>query len=269
MSKELSTTIEQIENGTPADKVITLKSVFKAGKFTVQPARNSENNWFHGIPRLSEDDKRKLDYFTTPDSKLTLTDNYQFDLNEVIPKENWKWVKHLPCIAMSFEEAQMSPSAQFYVHIAGREAREANKVSDLKYKATKYIMEDSPVNYENRALILDNDLSGESPEQIKTVLLGIAERQPTRVIAAYEAKDLGIRLLYLRATQKGIIVKKDGVVLFGSNVLGVDQAGALAYLRAEDHKQILKLLEQEVETVFSIENEDKPASSKKNWNFNK
>lgn len=138
MGKELTTNIDQIENGTVTDKVITLKSVFKAGKFTVQPAKDLVKNWFHGVPRLSEDEKKNMPYWTTPDSKLVLVDNMEFDLNDEIHAANWKWVKHLPCVAMSFEEAQRTPSAQFYVYIAGREAREANKTSDLKYKAVKY-----------------------------------------------------------------------------------------------------------------------------------
>jgi len=268
MSKELSTTIDQIENGTAADKIITLKSVFKAGKFTVQPAKDPTKNWFHGVPRLSEDEKKNLNYWTSPDSKLVLQDNYEFDLNDEIHAANWKWVKHLPCIAMSFEEAQKTPSAQFYVYIAGREAREANKTSDLKYNAIKYIMEDSPVNYENRALILGSDLAGESPEEIKKILIEIAERQPTRVIHAYEAKNLSIKLLYLRAKQKGIIKMQDGMILFGSNVLGVNEEGALASLQSTDHKEMLKLLGDEVETSLRLES-DETGKSKKSWNFNK
>jgi hypothetical protein len=279
MSKDLLTA-EQLENGTSSDKLIVLKSVFKNGKYTVQPAKDLVKNWFHGVPRLSEDEKKKLDYFTTPDSKLILIDGMEFDLNDPVAVENWKWVKHLPCVAMSFEEAQKTPSAQFYVYIAGREAREANKNSDLKFKAIRYIMEDSPVNYENRALILDNDLAGESPEEIKKILIEIAERQPTRVIAAYEAKNLSIKLLYLKARQKGIVKSQDGMILFGSNVLGVNQEGALAFLQTKEHSQILDLLEKEVEISNSLELSSKTEDFKEtksnnkdnknfNWNFNK
>jgi hypothetical protein len=260
--------LEQLENGTAKDKVITLKSVFKNGKYTVQPAKDLVKNWFHGIPRLSEDQKRNLDYFTTPDSKLTLVDGIEFDLNDEVGQANWKWVKHLPCVAMSFEACQKTPSAQFYVHIAGREARESNKNSELKYKAIKYIMEDSPVNYENRALILDNDLTGESPEEIKNILIGIAERQPLRVIAAYEAKNFNIKLLYLKAKAKGLIKSQDGMILFGSNILGVNMEGALAFLQTKEHEQILKLLETEYEVSNSLTAEENK-SDKKLFNFNK
>jgi len=250
--------------------IITLKSVFKNGKYTVQPARDKTKNWYHGVPRLSEDQKRNLEYWAEPNSKLVLEDNFKFDLNDPIAEANWEWVKHLPCVAMSFEECQKTPSAQFYVFIAGREAVKTNQIHDIKFKAIKYIMEDSPVNYENRALMLDNDLVGESPEEIKNVLLGIAERQPLRVIAAYEAKNSHIKLLYLKAKEKNIIELKDGVVLFGSHILGVNQEGALAFLQTKEHEQILKLLEKEVEIRLSLEAENSgSASNKQKFNFQK
>lgn len=268
MSTELTNTIDQIENGTIDDRIITLKSVFKAGNYTVQPAKDPTKNWFHGVPRLSEDEKKKLDFWTEPSSKLTLKDGYEFDLNDPIQAANWKWVKALPCIAMSFEEAQKTPSAEFYVNIAGREARKANESSDLKYKAVKYIMEDSPTHYENRALILGADLIGESPEEIKKILIEMAERQPLRIIASYEAKNLQIKLLYIRAKQKNIIKMQDGVIVFGSNILGVNEEGALALLSTKENSQILELLGKEVEISFNIENEGKSPAHKKNWNFN-
>jgi len=249
--------------------VIVLKSVYKNGKYTVQPAKDPVKNWFHGVPRLSEDQKRNLEFWTTPESKLTLVDGMEFDLNDEIQSANWEWVKHLPCVSMSFDECQKTPSAQFYVHIAGREAREANKTSDLKFKAMKYIMEDSPVEYENRALLLDNDLTGESPEEIKTVLLGIAERQPTRIIAAYEAKNANIKLLYIKAKQKGILEIKDGVILFGSYILGVNQESAIAFLQTKEHEQILKLLEKDVEVHINLEAQNATNSKSKQFNFSK
>jgi len=252
---------------TEKKDIIVLKSVFKNGKYTVQPAKDPKTNWFHGIKRLSEDQKRNLKFWTSPDSKLTLVDGIEFDLNDEIQAANWEWVKHLPCVAMDFDSCQKTPSAQFYVHIAGREAREANKATDLKFRAMKYIMEDSPSEYENRALLLDNDLTGESPEEIKTVLLGIAERQPTRIIAAYEAKNSNIKLLYIKAKQRNIIEQKDGVITFGSYILGVNQDSAIAFLQAKEHDQILKLLEKDVEVHIDLEGAS--SSKSKQYNFSK
>ena len=262
--------IDQLENGTPGDLIITLKGVFsKSIKCTVQPSRDKERGWFHGVPRLSEDQKKDLSYFTTPDSKLVLVDGMTFDLRDEVQKANWEWVKHSNMVAMSYDECQRSSQAQFYVHISGREAREANKISDFKYKAMKYIMEDSPTNYENRALILDNDLAGESPEEIKKILVDIATRQPLRVIAAYEAKNLNIKLLYLQAVQRNIIKKEEGMMLFGSTILGMNMEGALAFLQTKDHFKILEMLEKEVEVSVALMSESNPGKPKKNYNFNK
>ena len=61
MKKTFFNNIEQLENGTPADRIIRLKSVYKTGKTTVQPVRDSITNWYKGVPRLSEEEKRKLE----------------------------------------------------------------------------------------------------------------------------------------------------------------------------------------------------------------
>ena len=261
-------TLEQLEEGTPTDKIIILKSVFKNGKYTVQPAKNPDKNWFHGVPRLSEDQKKTLDYYVTPESKITLVDGITFDLSDEVQAANWNWVKHCATVCDSFEEVQRTPGAQFYVFMAGREARVANKVSDLKYRAQKHIMEDSPLNYENRALVLDSDLTGESPEEIKQFLLGIAEKQPVRIIAAYEAKDLSIKLLFIRAEKAGSIIQRDGMYLFGNTILGTSRDASIALLRTKENNEILSLLEQEVKNKLILDAESS-SSKPKTYNFNK
>lgn len=262
--------LEQREEGSTSDRVIILKSVFanKGSRFTVQPAKDPVKNWFLGIPRLSEDQKKTLEYFATPESKLVLTDGYKFDLNDPIQKANWDWVKHCACVCDSFDAAQRTPNAQFYVHIPGREARQSNDEATLRYRAVKHVMEDSPSHYENRALLLDRDMSGESPDEVKQFLLETAERTPRKIIAAYEAKDLGIKLLVIRAEQKGILVKKDGVVTFGPHILGVSIDSAIAFLRSPEHKTILDLLSKDVENSLEIEAET-TGKEKKSYNFNK
>jgi hypothetical protein len=262
--------IEQLENGLTSDKIITLKGVFKGGKHTVQPAYNPTKGWWEGIPRVSEDEKKGMTYCPDKFSKLVLTDGCQFDLTNEIDVANWKWVKHLKEVAMSFDAVQNTPQAMFYVHLEGREARESNSVVEIRYKATKLIMEDSPVNYENRALILGSDLSGESPESIKKFLLEQAHDKPHLVIACYEAKDQGIRLAYLKARKFNIVEERDGVIMFGSNVMGVSDAGAIAFLQTKENSHVLDILTSEVSNRIALLNSGETAESKSaQWNFNK
>jgi len=269
----MATGIEQIENGL--DTIITLKAVFnKSSKHAVQPAKDNSTGWYAGVPRLSEEERKKNSYNVDEKSKIILQDGYQFDLTTEVGQKNWQWVKHLKEVAMSFEDAQKSPQAMFYVYLPGREARDANVSDNLIFKAMKYIMEDSPVNYEDRALILGSDLSGENPETIKKFLLDTAKSKPHLIISSYTAKNLGIQLTYLYAKKSNIISDVDGVVMFGSNILGVDDNGAITYLQMKENEETLKFLTKEVENLKSLkaeteENKELEKPKGRNYNFNK
>ena len=75
---------------------------FKTGKTTVQPVKDGMG-WYLGVPRLSEEDKRKLTHWAEPESKFVLKDGVTFDLTDNAQKITWDWVKHSPCIAENEE----------------------------------------------------------------------------------------------------------------------------------------------------------------------
>jgi hypothetical protein len=239
-------TLSQLENGTPTDQVITLRSITKT-KSTVQPAYDPAINWYAGVERLAPDDKRDKKYYVEPEvTKLTLEDGISFDMNNLVDKLNWEWVKHLPQVAHSFEEAQTSPTAAFYVYIEGKEALKRNSHKDLQFKAEKYVREDSPVNYEDRALLLGFDMSGENPESLKDFLTDMARRTPLKVIQLYESKSISINLLFLKARKKGIIVNDKNVLQYGNIALGINENAALAFLMDKENREILDMLNREV-----------------------
>ena len=181
--------LEQKENGVASDMIITLKNPNKT-KHTVQPAYDPNVRWYAGIPRLADDDKKGLEYYTEPESRITLYDGIEFDLSKDVDKQNWDWLKHTKEVAADFETFTKSPTATFYVYIEGREAKNKNKRSALTYEATKFVMEDSPTQYEDRALLLGFDMGGDNPEVIKEFLLEQANDIKTakKVIEIYTSK---------------------------------------------------------------------------------
>jgi hypothetical protein len=253
MSKSQSMlTSDQLQSGTPADRVIELKAVFKT-KHLVNPAFDRKLNWYAGIPRLSEEDKRSMKFFTTPESKLVLEDGMQFDLNDDIDTANWEWVKHLPIVASSFEDAQQSKVAQYYVHIEGKEARKKNESTELVFEAMKHVLEDSPVNYENRSLLLGFDMEGEDPELVKEFLLEQARDKKTakNIIRVYTSSAVSIQLLYLKAKKENIIVSGDGgVIKFGPQVLGMNDDSAVAFLQMKENKELVSLIERDTNPEY-------------------
>lgn len=256
--------LEQLENGTPNDKIITLRGVFKT-KHKIQPAYDPKISWYAGVARISDDAKKDLNYYVTVgeigdkarnNTFIELYDGYEFDLNNEVDVINWEWVKHCKEVAPSFEDAQISKIARYYVVIAGREARKSNDFFALKNKATTFVLEDSPVNYENRALLLGFDMKGEPIEAVKLFLLEQADNKKTakKVIDVYTNKALNIQLLYLKAKQKNIVNSTaNGAIKFGMQVIGMSDESAIVFLQDKDNKEVLDLLEREVNPEYFVD----------------
>jgi hypothetical protein len=254
-----TTTIEQLENGTVADKIIEIKAIYKTTKFTVQPAFDPSQKWWAGVKRLSEEQKKDMDYFivvgeTSVDrqhlnTKITLRDGLTFDLNNDIDKINWEWVKHCPQIAMSFADAQSS-KALFYVHIEGRESEMRTRTVEKRFEAVKLVVEDAATNYVNRALLLGVDMETAQPGVIKDFLLEVAEKTPDKIFRVYRDKAMKVHLLYLKGKKAGIIKvdHRDNVITYASTILGISDESAITYL--QNNEDILMLVERDVNPSY-------------------
>jgi hypothetical protein len=264
MNKNKFAEIDQLENGTNSDKVIELRSVYKQGKHTVQPAWDKRSNWWAGVERLSDEDKKgRKHYITVADkrddgsnnSRFVLENGVTFDLNEPQDKITWAWVKHLPMVAPSFAAAQSS-KAVFYVHIEGREADLSNAFSDLVYQAMKYVMEDPTTNYENRALLLGHDMEGQAPSVVKQFLMDTAKKNPEKIMHIFRSKTMKMDLLYVSAKRLGLITEdhESGNIKYGRQVIGTTEKGAIAFLR--ENSDLLDLLEREVKPEYFAKKAD-------------
>ncbi len=254
----MNPSLEQLENGTPKDKIIKLKSVYKTGKARIQPVADGRG-WYKGVERLSEDEKKKRTYWAEKDSKLLVKDGIEFDLNKDEDKVTWNWAKHSSIIAMSEEECQMSPVAEFYVYVEEEEAQEDVARYETKYKALDHIMQDSPINYEQRVLLLGIDMSGASPTVIKQYLLSIAETAPEKIIRIYEAHDISLRLLLLKAIKnKIVVVDGSGMYRYGNTIMGMSENTTISWMGDSDHKEIVEMMDRETNPTLY---EDKEIAS--------
>jgi len=265
----METTIEQLENGTIADRVIEIKAVYKTTKQIIQPAFDSKLKWWAGVERLSEEQKKEKEYYVVVgetaaekshlNTKITLKDGVIFDLNNDVDRINWDWVKCCPQVAMSFADAQAS-KALFYVHIEGRESEMRTRTIEKRHDAVKLVLEDPATNYVNRALLLNMDMEGERPSVIKDFLLETAEKSPEKIFRIYRDKAMKIHLLFLKGKKMGLIKvdPRDNVITYGTTILGISDESAIAYLQSNE--DILMLLEREVNPdYFQAKIQDAPA----------
>lgn len=255
MDKTIFKTLEQLEQGTPKDKLIVLKSVFKTGKTTVQPVTDGLG-WYKGVPRLSEDDKKALTHWAEPTSKFVIKNGTTFDLTDEAQKLTWDWVKYSPCIAINEEECQFTPGAEFFIFLENEEAQKSISRRELKFKAMKHIMDDAVINYPLRASLFGVNMDGDKPSLIKDFLLEEAERDPQKIMTIYESHDLSYRLLFLKSTKKGILVKDGGgIYRYGNTVLGMTEASCISWMQDKDNKHLLDMLEREVDPEYFVKPE--------------
>ena len=262
MDRKLFNNIEQLENGTPTDKIIIIKSVFKTGKTTVQPVADG-TGWYKGVARLSEEDKRKLTHWAEPTSKFIVKDGVTFNLNDEAQRITWEWVKHSPCIALDEETCQHTPGAEFYIYLENEEASKSVSRKELKYKAIKCVLDDNSMNYPMRAELLGINMDYAKSSVIKDFLLEQAETVPEKVIAIYEGKDVSIRLLLLKARKQDLVkIDESGFFRYGNVVLGMSEKAAIDWLQDKNNKHLVEMLEKETNPeYFEKTVDDKPTET--------
>ena len=251
MSVSMISSLEQLENGTVTDKIIEIKSIYKNGKTTVQPVRDPLSGWYKGVARLSENDKRDLKFWAEPDTKFILKEGIILDLNKEEHRVIWDWVKYQSCLAMSYEECQSRPAAEFYVHLQHKEALKSVSRKKVKYQAMKYITEDNSSNYPLRVKLLGINMDGEDPVVIENFLLDRAESDPQKIIKLYEDRYLSLRMLLIEAVEKRkIIIEPSGAYRYGNMFLGMTEESALDWMNTSENKSVVRLLEEDVNPEY-------------------
>jgi hypothetical protein len=228
--------------------IITIKSALgKDRKLIVQPSKDEKTRWYKGVPRLSDEDKKGMKFWTDKDSKLVITNNFTFNLNEDIEKLNWAWVQHSPEIAKNFEACQIG-KATWYVDNHEEELTKALSIEEKLIKALNLVMNDRDDLLSGRVRVLGFEMSGDNPKEIKKFLYKMAKSPDTidKVINSYESNTLGIQLLFFRAMDKGIIKEKNGAVMYGNEVLGVGDDAALTYMKDKANEAVVEQIKSEL-----------------------
>lgn len=255
---EVPKTLEQLE---AEGATIELKAVFKEGGLRLAPVKDPARPGFYlGVDKLSEDEKKGRSYYVEPE-KLTLyiKEGTTFNLSEEVDKINWRWVKHSPHIANSFEEAQQGKYIWFYVHIQERESQNSVTHMESKLKAGNLILADDPINYTSRARLTGMDMRGQKIIDVKEYLLSIASKEPKKIIDAYDEGKVGLRLTLLNALDKGIIDFDGKVYTFNNVTLGMSEDAAVEFISLSRNKQIVELIQRDLETAGTA---PAPASTK-------
>jgi len=252
--------IEIIENSPITEQLITLRSIYKFPKVRVQPTRDLKTQRFLGNVKpvdsngdtiLSLEERNSGKFFARVTDSYLLEDGCAFDLSDPMQKTVWDWVKHSPYVVGSLEEAAYTPTAEFYVYIAEKESKKSISTATIKYKAMQYIMESSLDKHYMACRLLDNRMDGVPHAQVLEFLFNIAETTPKRIIDVYTDSAMRTKLFLMDALDKGVITNTNGVFLYKTEVLGIDEDTVIFYLQEMKNKKMVELIEAETYPEFA------------------
>jgi len=242
----------QMEQGTPEDKIIIIKSLFsKEAKLKLQPTKNMQNGRYQGIEtNLSEMEKMKRGYTPEISSTIIIKDGLTFDLNDPQDAADWEWVKHSKHIAEDFDAAQSTGlgEAWFYVYRPGAESKKKLDNMEAELELLNKISKDTPTNLYNRVRLLGMDMTGQPLSDVKEYLMTAAKDKHRRksIEDLYTGSDISLKLMLYHGLDKGVINYDGFAYTYGNIMLGTTEDLALAYLANHLNVSIVKEIEDRI-----------------------
>lgn len=270
--------VNAVKDGDLKSNIVVLRSVYgKVGqKYYIQPQRDSRGRYAECVKRVdahgdiiltpTELEKeangemvyiKETDYFIIEDGKT-------FDLNDMYDKSVWEAIKNCSLIAPDrfaknengeyLIDGTSDPLkssrprygvAELYIDRPGFEAQRRVTRRKLIVDASNYIMNDER-GYEGRLLVakvLGRNMTNMPNADVEDFLLSIAEKTPEKIIDCYTGGDMQLRMLFIDAKEHGVIVKKNGLYIYGDNTtLGASDSAVIEWMKSSKNQKTLSLI---------------------------
>lgn len=258
---------------------IVLRSVRgKVGNvIKIQPCKNPKTGKYADCVKrvdsnddmiLSEAERNDVNknYFIKETDTFDIVDGTTFDLEDVRQRFIWEAIQYCPLIAPDYyakdangnslingtpgwnSKAPRFGVAELFIERPGVEANRRVSRKKLKHDAETYIYDDER-GYEGRVLkarLLGHRMDGMADADVTDYLLQVAERDPERIIALYTGGDTAVRLLFIEAREKNIILYKNKLYTYADNVvLGATDDAAILFLKDPKNANIYKLIKRD------------------------
>lgn len=274
--------VNEVQDGDLKSNIVVLRSVFgKVGqKYYIQPQKDSRGRYAECVKRVnsqgdiiltSEEIEREAKGLAAyiPETELfVIEDGKTFNLDDVYENAVWEAIKNCDLIAPDrfakndkgeyLIDGTVDPrskrprygTAELYVDRPGFEAQRRVTRRKLIVEASNYIMNDER-GYEGRLLVakvLGRDMKNQPNADVEDYLLSIAEKTPENIINCYTGGDIQLRMLFIEAREKGVIVKKDGLYVYGDDgkvALGTTDSAAIEWMKTQRNAKTLALIRKD------------------------
>ena len=162
-------------------------------------------------------------YFIKENAEFNITDGTTFDLDNVRDRFIWEAIKNNPYIAPDYYakdakgnslingDAKRYGIAELYVVRPGVENNKRVSKRKLKHDAESYIYNDER-GAEGRVLkakLLGHKMDNMPDADVTYYLLEVADTDPEKIINLYTGGDTAVRLLFIEARDKNVILYKN------------------------------------------------------------
>lgn len=274
--------VNAVQDGDLKSNIVVLRSVFgKVGqKYYIQPQRDSRGRYPDCVKRVNsegdiiltpeelEKESKGLAAYIPIDKLFIIEDGKTFNLDDVYERAEWEAIKNCDLIAPDrfaknengdyLIDGTVDPkskrprygTAELYVDRPGFDSQRRVTRKKLIVEASNYIMNDER-GYEGRLLIarvLGRDMKNQPNADIEDYLLSIAEKTPEKIIDCYTGGDVKLRILFIEAREKGVIVKKQGVYVYGEDgkvILGATDDAVIEWMKASKNAKTLALIRKD------------------------
>jgi len=228
---------------------------------------------------IMSDDDRNSGRVLVPENKVyEVQDGLQLNLEDPYDNAEWECIKYAPIIAPSRDARDSKGNllidgeiaegktharygvAELYVEAPGVEVAKKVNTLKLRHDAEEYIFDDAK-GAEGRVFIarlLGKNMKNAPDSEVTEYLLGIAAKDPKKIIDVYSGSDTGLRLLIIEAREKSVIVVKNKVFTYADEIiLGVSEDSVLAFLKDPKNKKVLELIKRDTYPEMEPKKKDK------------
>ena len=269
--------VNEVQDGDLKSNIVVLRSVCgKVGqKYYIQPQKDSRGRYADCVKRVIiltpeeiEKESKGLAAYIPETELFVIEDGKTFNLDDVYENAVWEAIKNCDLIAPDrfakndkgdyLIDGTVDPrskrprygTAELYVDRPGFEAQRRVTRRKLIVEASNYIMNDER-GYEGRLLVakvLGRDMKNQPNADVEDYLLSIAEKTPEKIINCYTGGDIQLRMLFIEAREKGVILKKDGLFVYGEDgkvALGATDNAVVEWMKLSRNAKTLALIRKD------------------------
>ncbi len=205
-------------------------------------------------------------FFIKETDVFDIVDGTTFDLDDVRDRFIWEAIKNCPLIAPDYyakdqqgnslingtpgwnSKAPRYGVAELFIERPGVEANRRVSRKKLIHDAMSYVYDDER-GAEGRVLkarLLGHRMDHMPDADVTDYLIQVAETNPEKIINIYTGGDTAVRLLFIEAREKNVIIYRDKLYIYADNVvLGASDEAAILYLKDPKNANVLKLIKKD------------------------